>query len=149
MHRYMSRKVQTLLEEFFVCIKFLPYPQIKWECLDFTFSVWADSDSIFHSMVYISVIITHILHITNHAGPPIFIFKFEKFSYLFSLKNSRPCRDLNPGPPRYQADMLPIELSWLGSSLKSLLKQTKCLIKGAIISSRIPYLKKYIFELPG
>ena len=31
------------------------------------------------------------------------------------MKNSRPCRDLNPGPARYQADMLPIELSWLGS----------------------------------
>ena len=26
---------------------------------------------------------------------------------LFSLKNSRPCQDLNPGSPRYQADMLP------------------------------------------
>ena len=33
---------------------------------------------------------------------------------LFSLKNSRPCRDLNSGPLRYQAHMLPIELSWLG-----------------------------------
>ena len=29
----------------------------------------------------------------------IFVFKFEYISYLFSLKNSRPCRDLNPGPP--------------------------------------------------
>ena len=45
---------------------------------------------------------------------PIFVFKFEQSSYLFSHKNSRPCRDLIPGPPRYQADMLPIELSWLG-----------------------------------
>ena len=34
--------------------------------------------------------------------------------YLFSLKSSRPCRGLNPGPPRHQADMLPTELSWLG-----------------------------------
>ena len=33
----------------------------------------------------------------------------------FSLKNYCPCWDLNPGPPRYQADMLPTELSWLGS----------------------------------
>ena len=33
---------------------------------------------------------------------------------LFSLKNSCPCRDLNPEPPRYQVDMLPNELSWLG-----------------------------------
>ena len=32
---------------------------------------------------------------------------------LFSLKNSRLCRDLNPEPPRYQADMLPTEQSWL------------------------------------
>ena len=35
-------------------------------------------------------------------------------NYLFSLKNSRPCQELNPGPPRYQANMLPTELSWLG-----------------------------------
>ena len=35
---------------------------------------------------------------------------------IISLKNSRPCRDLNPGPPQYQADMLPTELSWLGSA---------------------------------
>ena len=33
---------------------------------------------------------------------------------LTFTENSRPCRDLNPGRPRYQADMLPIELSWLG-----------------------------------
>ena len=33
---------------------------------------------------------------------------------LLSLKNSHPCRDLNLGPPWYQADMLLIELSWLG-----------------------------------
>ena len=44
----------------------------------------------------------------------IFIFKFEQSSYLISLTNSRPCRDLNPGPHQYQVDMLPIELSWLG-----------------------------------
>ena len=38
-------------------------------------------------------------------------------NYLFSLKNSHPCGDLNPGPPRYQADMLLTELSWFGSNL--------------------------------
>ena len=38
----------------------------------------------------------------------IFVFKFEQSSYLFLLKNSRSCRDLNLGPPRYQADMLPM-----------------------------------------
>ena len=41
-------------------------------------------------------------------------FKFKYFNYLISLKNYRPCRDLIPGPPRDQADMLPTELSWLG-----------------------------------
>ena len=51
----------------------------------------------------------------------IFVFKFEQSSYLFSLKNSRPCWDLNPGPPRYWADMLPIELSWLGYWAHSLI----------------------------
>ena len=50
----------------------------------------------------------------------IFVFKFEQSSYLFSLKNSLPCRDLNPGPPRYQADML-TELSWLVISYFSFL----------------------------
>ena len=44
----------------------------------------------------------------------IFVFKFEQSSHLFSLKYSRPCQDLNPGPPRYHADTIPIELSWLG-----------------------------------
>ena len=48
----------------------------------------------------------------------IFTFKFKQSSYLFSLKNSHPCQDLNPGLPRYQADMLPIELSWLGCQHK-------------------------------
>ena len=53
-------------------------------------------------------------------------------SYLFSLKNSRPCRDLNPGPPRYQADMLPIELSWLGCCffIRSHLPSLKNVVKG-------------------
>ena len=44
----------------------------------------------------------------------IFIFKLEQISYLFSLKNYCPYRDLNLGPCQYQADMLPIELSWPG-----------------------------------
>ena len=53
--------------------------------------------------------------ICQSADNYIFTSKFEQSSYLFSPKNSRPCRDLNPGPPRYQVNMLPIELSWLGS----------------------------------
>ena len=39
--------------------------------------------------------------------------------YFFSLKNFCPCRDdLNSGPPRYQADMLAIELSWFKLEMK-------------------------------
>ena len=49
----------------------------------------------------------------------IFLFIFKLISYLFSLKNSRPCWDLSPGPPLYQADMLPIELPWLGLGINS------------------------------
>ena len=37
------------------------------------------------------------------------------YQLLIFTENSYPCRDLNPGPHQYQADMLPIELSWLGS----------------------------------
>ena len=35
-------------------------------------------------------------------------------NFLFLLKNSCPCQDLNPRPPRYQANMLSTELSWIG-----------------------------------
>ena len=35
-------------------------------------------------------------------------------SFLFRINNSCPRRDLNPGLHRYQAHMLPTELSWLG-----------------------------------
>ena len=38
-------------------------------------------------------------------------------NYLFSMKYYRTCRDLNPGLLRYQADLIPTELSWLGYSL--------------------------------
>ena len=41
-------------------------------------------------------------------------FEDQVYNYLFALKNYRPCRDLNLGLLRYQADMLPTELSWLG-----------------------------------
>ena len=35
---------------------------------------------------------------------------------------------MNPGPPRHQADILPIELSWLGSNKISRFQCIKCLI---------------------
>ena len=68
------------------------------------------------------------MHVRAHTTdplsmPPLVIFLYDiciqirtiqLLSYLVSLKNSCPCRDLNAGPPPYQADMLPIELSWLG-----------------------------------
>ena len=46
--------------------------------------------------------------------PPFMVYILNLINFLFSLKNSRPCRDLNRGPPQYQANMLPTELSWLG-----------------------------------
>ena len=48
-----------------------------------------------------------------------------------------PCRDLNPGPARYQADMLPIELSWLGhrySQLTPIASRTKKNMNGTTFS---------------
>ena len=42
---------------------------------------------------------------------------------LIFKKNSCLCWDLNQGPLRYQADMLPTELSWLGCFISSLLKE--------------------------
>ena len=57
----------------------------------------------------------------------LLVFKFEQSSNLLSLKNSCPCRDLIPGPPRYQADMLPIELSWLGLISQSQTHKNKIL----------------------
>ena len=50
------------------------------------------------------------LVVRSTSKPP----RLGSINYLFSLKNSRPWRDLNPGPTRYQANMLSTELSWLG-----------------------------------
>ena len=45
---------------------------------------------------------------------------FSQHSNSDILKiNPFPCRDLNPRPPSYQADVLPIELFRLGSQFKS------------------------------
>ena len=63
-------------------------------------------------------------------------FKVEQSSYLFSLKNSRLCPDLNPGLPRYQADMLPIELSWLGYLQNLLLVATHSVFSKVILTGR-------------
>ena len=42
----------------------------------------------------------------------VMVFKFELLNFPFCRKliNSRPCRDLNPGPHRWQAAVLTIEL---------------------------------------
>ena len=47
----------------------------------------------------------------------------SNLNYLFSLKIFCPCRDLNLGPPRYQVDMLPTELSWLGLNYRNIVEQ--------------------------
>ena len=52
--------------------------------------------------------------VPDQKAGPSGINKAVLSSYIFSLKNYRHCRDLNPGPPRYKADMLPIELSRIG-----------------------------------
>ena len=49
----------------------------------------------------------------------IFVFRIKHINYLISLKNFCPCRDLSIGPPQYQANALPIELSRLGQLLKT------------------------------
>ena len=68
----------------------------------FFFDVGPPKEDIFldHLLWSIFQLSLHILQIT--------IF------HLFSLKNSLPCWDLKLGPPEYQADVLPIELSRLG-----------------------------------
>ena len=43
-------------------------------------------------------------------------FKFEFNQLPIFIEISRPCQDLNLVLPRYQANMLPTELSWLGSN---------------------------------
>ena len=43
------------------------------------------------------------IQIEKYETIHIFVFKFEQSSDLFSLKNYRPCRELNLGPTRYQA----------------------------------------------
>ena len=45
----------------------------------------------------------------------------QMFCELLSFKNYHPCLVLNPGRPRYQADLLPTELSWLGLPNESFL----------------------------
>ena len=80
-------------------------------------------------MVYISVINTQTLQITFlhdidllwaafhmperriHIGITYSYSNLNNPVTYFHLKNYRLCRDLNPGSPQYQADMLPIELS--------------------------------------
>ena len=84
--------------------------------------------SLFYSLeVPLKMKIILVVYRPSLCQDVIFIFKFEQSSYLFLLKNSRPCRDLNLGLSRYQADMLPIELSWLG--LQSVLSKNCNYIK--------------------
>ena len=56
-------------------------------------------------------------HQRERKNPDFYIqIQIRVIQLLVFTENFRPCRDLNPGPLRYQADMLPIELSWLGSN---------------------------------
>ena len=81
------------------------------KCWFFFFNFGPPKESIFLTTFY--GLYQPYARVPNTFWNYIFVFKFEQSSYLFSLKNSRACRDLIRRPPRYQADMLPIELSWL------------------------------------
>ena len=61
------------------------------------------------------------------------------------MKNSRPCQDLNPGPPQYQADMLPIELTWLQFQFKSMYLGKSKLTKLAFEATH--YLEKLFLRV--
>ena len=65
---------------------------------------------------YLDGIRTHRSRVSSVIRPVLYLQATTAglINDLFSLKNSRSCRDLNPGPRWYQADMLPTELSWLG-----------------------------------
>ena len=69
-------------------------------------NVKIDNQSIF----FMLVLLVENIFLTTF----FWIYISNLINILFSLKSSRPCWDLNPGPPRYQANMLPTELSWLG-----------------------------------
>ena len=64
----------------------------------------------------------------------------------FALVISCPCWDLNPGPPRYQADMLPTELSWLGFFLgykNSCSRPTPAICPTSTVGTRAPESSEY------
>ena len=45
--------------------------------------------------------------------------QIQTFQLLISTEKFTPLPGFEPGTSQYQADMLPIELSWLGSVLKT------------------------------
>ena len=52
---------------------------------------------------------------------------YWNYIVAFKFESINPCRDLNPGPPKYQAHALPIELSRLGfpKNIVSFLQEKK------------------------
>ena len=68
------------------------------------------------------------------ASTPVFL-TCGYYKFIFSENyNSRPCWDLNPGPPRYQAVMLPNDLCWLGM-------QNLCTSLGCFNLKKLIYVK--------
>ena len=69
-----------------------------WILMKLTFQIFHQYTNIKKLHFFILVFIAYL----PYARAPntylnyILVFKFEQSSYLFSLKNSRPCRDLNP-----------------------------------------------------
>ena len=52
--------------------------------------------------------------------------QIQRIQLLIFTEKFSPRWDLNPRPPQYQADMLPIELSWLGFIQSSWLASFLC-----------------------
>ena len=113
-------EIKTFLSGFqMVLDKMQPFAWIlkqidKWITV-FFLNIDPPKESIFLTTFYGLYFSRQYKNITNYISSCSMQFHSNSnlINYLFSMKNSHPCRDLNPGPGRYQADMLPTELSWL------------------------------------
>ena len=70
-------------------------------------------------IILVIKVLTKVLSLSSYMYSFMQLHSYSNLiNYIFSLKNSHPCWDLNLGSPRYQAYMLPTELSWLGLPLR-------------------------------
>ena len=76
-----------------------------------------------NAKIYVFIHVTSFFTISQYCNVRIFVFKFEQSSYLFSLKNSRPCWDLNRGPPGTKPICYQLSYYGLDHQLTYLLKK--------------------------